>query len=121
MPLRLVKNPDSLVNSIVDDLEVHLHKLSNIYNDQERKVSKDDLHEVKALAEKYSDEIEIKFSESLPEHLDERTELKDLLVTITSLEHVIKQLLPGRIKYIIKQLDEIKLKNNSEILKFFNE
>jgi len=121
MPLRSVINPDNLINEIVDDLEDHLKNLTRKDNDINQAVTHEDLKDLAEIAIKYQDEIEIKFSESLPEHLDERTELKDVLETITSLEHVIKQLLPGRIKYIIKQLEEIKTRNNSEILKFFND
>ncbi len=121
MPLRPVQNPDALVDKIVLDLEDHLNVLITKYNDPNQKVEMNDLSEVKGIAEKYQDEIELKFNELLPEHLDERTELKDLLETITSLEHVIKELLPGRMKFIKKQLEEIRAKNNAEILKFFNE
>ena len=121
MPLRPVQDPDELVDKIILELEGHLDTLITKYNDPNQKVETNDLSEIKQVALKYQDEIELKFNELLPEHLDERTELKDLLETITSLEHVIKELLPGRMKFIKKQLEEIRAKNNAEILKFFNE
>lgn len=121
MPLRSVRSPDTLVNSIISDMEDHLNILISKYNNPSERVDASDLSEIKSLALNHQNEIELKFNEMLPDHLDERTELKDILETITSLEHVIKELLPGRIKFIIKQLEEIKQKNNAEILKFFNE
>lgn len=125
MPLRPVTNPDQLVDKIVLDLESRLDTLITKYNDVGQKVEAADLAEMKKLAQKYQEDIELKFDDQMnldfTEHLDERTELKDLLETITSLEHVIKELLPGRMKFIKKQLEEIRQKNNAEILKFFNE
>jgi predicted RNA-binding protein with EMAP domain len=118
MPLKLVKNPDTLVNEIIGELETHLFTLRNKYYDSNQLIERSDLHALKLEADKFQEKIDFKYSDSLPEHLDERTELKDLLETIIGLEHVIKQLLPGRIKYIISELEEIKIKNNSEILRF---
>ena len=121
MPLRAVQDPDELVNTIITDLVDHIKVLITKYDDPNQRVENGDLSEIRKLAVMHQDEIELKFNDLLPEHLDERTELKDILESITSLEHVIKELLPGRMKFIIKQLNEIKAKNNAEVLKFFNE
>ena len=121
MPLRSVSAPDALVDSVITEMEDHLNVLITKYNNPNEKVETNDLSALKTLALKHQNEIELKFNEMMADHLDERTELKDVLETITSLEHVIKELLPGRLKFIIKQLNEIKPTNNPEILKFFNE
>ena len=123
MPLKLIKNPDPLINNIINELEGNLIKLRNNSESAVEGVvvTKDDLHTVKLLADNFLNVLEIKFKDTLPEHLDERTELKDILETVIGLEHVIKLLLPGRVKYIIKQLGEIRTKNTSEILRFVTE
>ena len=94
--------------------------ISKYYIPSDR-VDANDLIKIKSIAMKHQNEMELKFNEIFPYSLDERTELKDIMETITSLEHVLKELLPGRIKFIVKQLTKIKQKNNAEILKFFNE
>ena len=119
MPLRLVKNPDILVNGIISDLETHLQVLNSKLEKQS--LDPADFDAIKDIVEKSMDKIEIKDTDRLPEHLEERTDLKDLLETLSDLDLVIKELIPGRLRFIGQQLDEIKTKNNSEVLRFFDD
>jgi hypothetical protein len=116
MPIISEINPDPIINEIVDLLIDTLEQLKT-----ETQPAKEKLKEIKDIAEQCEEKISFDRMKTLPEHLDERTELADVLETVKSLEHVLVQLLPGRVKYTLSQLREIKKKNNSEILRFISE
>lgn len=117
MPIISEKNPDPIINEIASNL---LEKLTAI--DVESSIDKELLKSVKEYAIQCAEKISFAHvSNTLPEHLDERTSLLEVLETVKTLEHVIHQLLPGRIKYLRSQIREIKEKNNSEILRFISD
>lgn len=115
IPIISIKSPDPLINDIIKGL---VSILSNI---DIKTITKKELIEIKNIAEDYTRKISFDLNVTLPEHLDELTELSDVLETVMSLEHVLKILLPGRIKFALGNLKEINKKNNSEILKFVSD
>lgn len=115
IPIISIKSPDPLINDIIKGL---VSILSNI---DIKTITKKELIEIKNIAEDYTRKISFDLNVTLPEHLDELTELSDVLETVMSLEHVLKILLPGRIKFALGNLKEINKKNNSDILKFVSD
>ena len=121
MPIVAEKNPDPVINEIVSILLEKLTAIQNEYSSS-NSINKELLKKIQEFATESAERISFShLPHTLPEHLDERTDLLEVLETAKTLKHVIDQLLPGRIKYTISQLEEIKDKNNSEILKFVSD
>lgn len=111
MPLVFVSNPDPLVAKITSEL------LSLLRSMDSNNVTTNDFQQIRKVSAGFMDDIQDAIH-SKYDHLTELSDLKEILDSLMNLDTVLRQLLPGRIKWLIRELKEVEDQNNAEVVRF---
>lgn len=117
-PIEMSSDPDPVIDEIINTLMGELKQI-DLENVDPILVEK-----AQAKAESFREKLENdidSINKDNFDHIDEMTELREILDNVRTLSNVLPPLMAGRIKWIIKNLEEVRRENNAESVRFVNE